>query len=104
MQAIRRLAGEIAKPESRFTEEGIRRGLRRWLSTPYLAEILTCELKPNGNSWELRMGFDHAALPRLLEHRLGRTTLLTNRLYWTAEQVGSRGTWVSNGSNGCSAA
>ena len=87
MQAIRRLAGEIAKPESRFPEEGIRRRLRRWLSTPYLAEILTCELKPNGKSWELRMGFDHAALPRLLEHRLGRTTLLTNRLDWMAEQV-----------------
>jgi transposase len=33
------------------------------------------------------MAFDHAALPRLLERRLGRTTLLTNRLDWTAEQV-----------------
>jgi hypothetical protein len=54
---------------------------------PYLAEILTCELKPSGKSWDLRMAFDHAALPRLLEHRLGRTTLLTNRLGWTAEQV-----------------
>jgi transposase len=87
MQAIRRLACAIAKPESRFTEEGIQRKLRRWLATPYLSEILSCELKPNGKSWDLRMSFDHAALPRLLEHRLGRTTLLTNRLDWTAEQV-----------------
>jgi len=87
MQSIRRLASEIAKPESRFTEEGIQRRLRRWLATPYLSEILTCELKADGKSWDLRMAFDHAALPRLLEHRLGRTTLLTNRLDWTAEQV-----------------
>ncbi|MFO0284303.1 MAG: hypothetical protein ACK532_20590 [Acidobacteriota bacterium] len=87
MQSIRRLASEIAKPESRFTEEGIQRRLRRWMATPYLSEILTCELKANGKSWELRMAFDHAALPRLLEHRLGRTVLLTTRLDWTAEQV-----------------
>lgn len=87
MQSIRRLASEIAKPESRFTEEGIQRRLRRWMATPYLSEILTCELKANGKSWDLRMAFDHTALPRLLEHRLGRTTLLTNRLDWTAEQV-----------------
>jgi len=73
MQSIRRLASEIAKPESRFTEEGIQRRLRRWMATPYLSEILTCELKANGKSWDLRMAFDHAALPRLLEHRLGRT-------------------------------
>jgi transposase len=33
------------------------------------------------------MAFDHAALPRLPEHRLGRTTLLTNRVEWTAKQV-----------------
>jgi hypothetical protein len=83
MQAIRRLAGEIAKPESRFTEEGIRRRLRRWLSMPYLAEILTCEQRPSDKSWDLRMALDHAALPRLREHRLGRTTLRTNRLDWT---------------------
>lgn len=87
MQSIRRLASEIAKPESRFAEEGIQRKLRRWLATPYISELLTCELKQTGKSWDLRMAFDNAALPLLLERRLGRTTLLTNRLDWTAEQV-----------------
>jgi hypothetical protein len=87
MQSIRRLAREIAKPESQFTREGIRRRLRCWLAKPYLLEVLTCELKPNGKSWGLRMASDHAVLPRLLEHRLSRTTLLTNRLDWTAGQV-----------------
>src|SRR6202007_1854502 len=31
--------------------------------------------------------FDTAAFEHLLAHRLGRTTLLTNRMEWTAEQV-----------------
>ena len=87
MQAIRRLAVEIAKPESRFTEDGIHSKLRRWLAAPYVSEMLTYKLQPNGKAWDLQMNFDNAVLPRLLERRLGRTTLLTNQLDWTAEQV-----------------
>jgi len=87
MQAIRRFAVEIAKPEARFTEEGIHRKLRRWLAVPYLSEMLSYQLQQIGEVWDLQMNFDHVVLPRLLEHRLGRTTLLTNRLDWTAEQV-----------------
>jgi len=87
MQAIRRLAVEIAKPGTRFTEEGIHRKLRRWLAAPYVSEMLSYQLQPNGKGWDLQLRFDNAALPRLLEHRLGRTMLLTNRLDWTAEQV-----------------
>ena len=87
MQAMRRFAAEIAKPGTRFTEAGIHRKLRRWLAAPYLAELLAYQLTPNGKAWDLQMSFDNAALPRLLEHRLGRTTLLSNRLDWTAEQV-----------------
>jgi transposase len=87
MQAIRRFAVEIAKPESRFTEDGIHRKLRRWLAAPYVSEILSYRLHLNGKTWDLQMTLDNAALPRLLERRLGRTTLITNRLDWTAEQV-----------------
>ena len=87
MQAIRRLAIEIAKPESRFTEGGIHRKLRRWLAAPYVSEMLTYNLQSNGKAWDLQMKFDNTALPRLMERRLGRTTLMTNRLDWTAEQV-----------------
>ena len=86
-QSMRRLATEIGKPGNRFTEQGIHRKLRRWLAAPYVSEILSYQLRANGKAWELQMTFDNAALPRLLEHRLGRTTLLTNRLDWTAEQV-----------------
>jgi transposase len=86
-QSMRRLATEIGKPGNRFTEQGIHRKLRRWLAAPYVSEILSYQLRANGKAWELQMTFDNAALPRLLEHRLGRTTLLTNRLDWTAEQI-----------------
>ena len=37
--------------------------------------------------WYFQFDCDHAALERLLARRLGRTTLLTNRLDWSAEQV-----------------
>ena len=87
MQAIRRLAVEIAKPESRFTEDAIKRKLNRWLASPYVSDMLTCDLQTNGKAWNLQMKLDHAVLPRLLERRLGRTTLMTSRMDWTAEQV-----------------
>ena len=35
----------------------------------------------------LQFDFDSAAGQRLVDHRLGRTVLLTNRMDWTAEQV-----------------
>jgi hypothetical protein len=37
--------------------------------------------------WHLQFDFDHAAFERLLTHRLGRTTRLTNGLHWSVEQV-----------------
>ena len=35
----------------------------------------------------MQFDLEHAALEHLLAHRLGRTTLLTNRMDWTTEQV-----------------
>ncbi len=87
MQAIRRLAVAIAKPESRFVEDAIKRKLSRWLASPYVSDMLTYDLQPNGKAWNLQIKFDNAVLPRLLERRLGRTTLMTSRMDWTAEQV-----------------
>jgi hypothetical protein len=34
--------------------------------------------------WHLQFDFDSAALPQLLDQRLGRTVLLTNRMDWSA--------------------
>ena len=48
--------------------------------------IFVCTKSHEGR-WRLQFDFDTAAWQRLLDHRLGRTVLLTNRMDWTAEQV-----------------
>jgi transposase len=87
LPAMRRLSMELAKPGARFTEAGIRNKITRWLSAAFVSELVRYELVEREGRWHLQFDFDHAAFERLLAHRLGRTTLLTNRLDWTAEQV-----------------
>jgi transposase len=87
MQSMRRLSRELAKPGGRFTESGLRNRIARWLSGAFVAEFVHYQLENRGGHWHLQFDFDNAAFERLLARRLGRTTLLTNRLDWTAEQV-----------------
>lgn len=87
MQSMRRLSVELAKPGARFTEAGIRNKIARWLSGAFVSELVRYQLDQRDRRWHLQFDFDNAAFERLLTHRLGRTTLLTNRLDWTAEQV-----------------
>jgi len=84
---MRRLSMELAKPGARFTEAGIRNKIARWLSGAFVSELVRYELVEREGRWHLQFDVDPAAFERLLAHRLGRTTLLTNRLDWTAEQV-----------------
>jgi transposase len=85
--ALKRLAGEVARPGSRLTEAGIGTKIRHWLAAPFLAELVHYELRQETEGLRLSFQVDHAALQQLLTHRLGRTLLLTNRRDWTAEQV-----------------
>ena len=78
---------DLGKPKARGTEDQIRRKIDRWLAVPYLADLLHYTLEFRQGHWHLQFTFDHTALYRLMAQRLGRTTLLTNRLKWTAEQV-----------------
>jgi transposase len=87
LQAMRHLAVELTKPRARFTEAGIRHKITRWLSANFVSELVRYQLEPRDGRWQLTFDFDHAAFQRLLAQRLGRTTLLTNRLDWTSEQV-----------------
>jgi transposase len=87
LQSMRRLAIELAKPGGRFTEAGIRNKIARWLSAAFVSELVRYQLERRDDRWHLTFDFDNAAFDRLLTRRLGRTTLLTNRLDWTAEQV-----------------
>ena len=87
LPAMRRLSMELAKPGARFTEAGIRDKIARWLSGAFVSELVRYELVEREGRWHLQFDVDPAAFERLLAHRLGRSTLLTNRLEWTAEQV-----------------
>jgi transposase len=87
MRALKRLAVEISRPGSRFTEAGIRAKIHRWLSAPFLSELISYQLQSESAGLRLQFQVDHAALQSLLTHRLGRTLLVTNRLEWMAEQV-----------------
>ncbi len=87
LQSLRRLAMELNKPKARWKQEQIERKIRRWLSAPFLDELIRYQLQEQDGGWHLQFDFDSAALPQLLNQRLGRTVLLTNRMDWSAEQV-----------------
>jgi len=86
-QNLRRLATELSKPRARFTEQGIRGKISRWLTDPFVREVLHYTLERRDNHWRLTFKIDDGALNRLWSQRLGRTVLLSNRLDWNAEQV-----------------
>jgi hypothetical protein len=90
-QNLRRLAAELSKPQTRFTEQGIRNKISRWLADSFVREVLHYELEQRENRWHLSFQVDHPALQQLWSQRLGRTVLLTNRLDWTAEHKGFNG-------------
>ena len=87
LPAMRRLSVDLAKPAARFTEAGIRNKIARWLSGAFVSDLMRYQLEQRDGRWHLQFDLEHAALEHLLAHRLGRTTLLTNRLDWTAAQV-----------------
>jgi transposase len=87
LQSLRRLAQELNKPKARWKQDQIERKIGRWLSAPFLAELLRYQLQEQDGGWHLQFDFDSAALPQLLQQRLGRTVLLTNRMDWSVEQV-----------------
>ena len=87
LQSLRRLAQELNKPKARWKQDQIERKIHRWLSAPFLTELIRYQLEGSDGAWHLQFDFDSAALPPLLNQRLGRTLLLTNRMDWSAEQV-----------------
>ena len=87
LQALRRLARDLKKPKARWKRAQIVRKIERWLSVPFLHELIRYQLEEQTDGWHLQFDFDSIALPQLLNRRLGRTVLLTNRMDWSAEQV-----------------
>jgi transposase len=87
LQSLRRLAHELNRPKARWKQPQIVRKIKRWLSVPFLAELIRYQLEEHAEGWHLQFDFDSAAFSQLLAQRLGRTVLLTNHLDWSAEQV-----------------
>jgi transposase len=87
LQSLRRLRKELNQPRARWKRPQIVRKIERWLSAPFLAQLIRYQLEEQADGWHLQFDFDTAAFSQLLEQRLGRTVLLTNRMDWSAEQV-----------------
>jgi len=87
LQALRRFSMELNKPQARWKENQIRSKVQRWLSGQFLEDLIRYQIESRDGKWRLQFDFDTAAWQRLVDHRLGRTVLLTNRMDWTAEQV-----------------
>jgi transposase len=87
-QSLRRLSIELTQPDCRLQEIQIRTKIARWLAaTQFLDELVHYQLKSKDSGWSLQFDIDSAAFHRLMNQRLGRTILVTNRMDWTADQV-----------------
>lgn len=87
MQSMRRLSQDLAKPGCRLKETSIRKKIQRWLSPPFLEDLIQWRLESENGRWHLQFDFNGAGFQKILTHRLGRTMLVTPHLDWTAEQV-----------------
>jgi len=87
LQSLRRFSMELNKPQARWKENQIRSKIQRWLSGQFLEDLIRYQIDSRDGKWRLQFDFDTAAWQKLVDHRLGRTVLLTNRMDWTAEQV-----------------
>ncbi len=85
---LRALAREIGQPRDRHTRQGLDNRIQRWLGPNFVRQVLNYTLRrSDGGSWELQFAIDTDALHRLMSERFGRTTLVTNRLDWSAAAV-----------------
>src|SRR6266487_1952639 len=64
-QKLRRLATELSRPQARFTEQGIRNKIHRWLLDPFVREVLHYGLEQRENRWHLTFEVDNKALQQL---------------------------------------
>jgi transposase len=87
MQSMSMLSRQLAKPGCKIKEASVRRKIAHWLSPQFMAELIKYEVRQEEERLVLEFEMNPAAFQELVVHRLGRTTLLTNRLDWTAEQV-----------------
>ena len=87
LQSLRRFSTELNKPKAHWKEEQIRHKIDRWLSGQFLGGLIRYQVERRDERWRLQFDFDSAAWLHRLNHRFGRTLMLTNHRDWTVEQV-----------------
>ena len=85
---LRELAREIGQPGDRHTQQGLANRIQRWLRPNFVGQLLSYTLQRSDEGhWDLQFALDTDALHQLVSERFGRTTLVTNRLDWSAAAV-----------------
>src|ERR1022692_1254622 len=80
LQSLRRFSMGLNKPAARWKENQIRSKIQRWLSGPFLEELIRYQIESRDGRWKLQFDFDTAAWQRLVTQRLGLTTSLSKVL------------------------
>ena len=87
LKAHWRFSLELAKPKAKYTEKAIKSKVTALLSAQFLDKVIQYTLEEKDGRWRLQFDLNTKGLTDLMDHRLGRTMLITNRMDWTAEQV-----------------
>src|ERR1017187_3971814 len=61
LQSLRQFSMELNKPAARWKENQIRSKIHRWLSGPFLEELIRYEIESRDGRWKLQFDFDTAA-------------------------------------------
>lgn len=86
-QYLRHFARQLNNANTRVSEEKAHNRIRGWLAEEYVSELVHYQLHKRDGKLHLEYEVDERRLQWLLNHRLGRTFLLTNRLDWTTEEL-----------------
>ncbi len=65
LQALQRFSMELNKPQARWNENQIRSKIQRWLSGPFLEQLIRYQIDSHDGQWRLQFDFDTAAWQRL---------------------------------------
>ncbi len=85
---LQTLAHELNKSRRKSGRNTVQKRIAAILAAQWLRTLIAVELQGSKEQgWSLQFNVDNAALTQLLDHRLGRTVLATNRADWSAERV-----------------
>jgi len=71
----------------RPTIAGVRKAVRNILSLQFMKQIVTVAVREENGLPALEHRVDHAALQNLIDHRLGRTLLISDHRDWSAADI-----------------